>query len=271
MEHTDTNNAKKLLMFAGTGFLVVLSVFAIIASIYLIDSKDTSLENTISVSGMAEVNAAPDVATFSFSVQETAKTTAEAQEVISEKVSTILDGLEEIDIPTEDIKTESYTMYPKYEYVRVAPMTTDVAVDGTIYYPGDDRHQVQVGFDVRQQVSITLHDFDKVATVLTLLGETGVQNLQGPNFQIDEPEALQAQARKEAIVDAQEKAERLAQDLGVRLGDIVSFNENGGYQPYYTKLERTVSMDSTAGTYAPELPTGENTISSNVTITYSIK
>lgn len=271
MEHTNTHNAKKLLMFAGTGFLIVLSIFAIISSIYLMDTKDANLENTISVTGMAEVNAVPDVATFTFSVQDTAKTTAEAQEVISEKVAGILGGLEEIGIPEEDIKTESYSMYPKYEYAKVAPMTTDIAVDGTVYYPGNDRRQVQVGFDVRQQVSVTLHDFDKVATVLTLLGETGVQDLQGPNFQIDEPEELQEQARKEAIDNAKAKAQRLAEDLGVRLDDIVSFNENGGYQPYYAKMESQVSMDSAAGNYAPELPTGENTITANVTITYSIK
>jgi len=271
MEHTNTHNAKKLLMFAGTGFLVVLSIFAIIAGIYLMDTKDSNLENTISVSGMAEVSAAPDVATFTFSVQDTAKTTAEAQEAISEKVSAILDGLEGIGIPEGDIKTDSYTIYPKYEYAKVAPMMTETAVDGTIYYPGNDRRQVQVGFDVRQQVSLTLHDFDKVAPVLTLLGETGVQDLQGPNFEIDEPESLQEEARKKAIDNARAKAKRLADDLGVRLDDIVSFNENGGFQPYYAKMESQMALDSAAGNYAPELPTGENTISANVTITYSIK
>ena len=67
------------------------------------------------------------------------------------------------------------------------------------------------------------------------------------------------------------KAKRLADDLGVRLDDIVSFNENGGFQPYYAKMESQMALDSAAGNYAPELPTGENTISANVTITYSIK
>lgn len=271
MEHTNTHDTKKLLMSAATGFLVVLSIFAIVAIFVITKDDNNGIENTISVTGTSEVNATPDVATFSFSVQETAKTTLEAQEVISKKVATILDGLEEIGIPEKDIKTDAYSMYPKYEYAKVAPMMTDVAVDGTIYYPGNDRRQVQIGFDVRQQISVTLHDFDKVATVLTLLGDTGVQDLQGPNFEIDEPEVLQEQARREAIVDARAKAQRLAEDLGVNLDDIVSFNENGAYQPYYARMESSMAMDSAAGNYQPELPTGENTVTSNVTITYSIK
>ncbi|MCI5051324.1 MAG: SIMPL domain-containing protein [Candidatus Pacebacteria bacterium] len=262
----------KLLMYAGTLFLVVLSVLAIVGTIFLTKGSQRYDENTISVSGTAEVNSAPDIANFSFTVKETSKTNKEAQDVISEKVSTILDGLEELGIKEKDIKTQSYTIYPKYEYVRVE-REQEVAVDGTIYFPGNDRQRVQTGFDVSQNVSLKLRDFDQVGTVLELLAETGVENLNGPNFDIEDPEALQEEAREEAIDDAKDKAKRLAKDLGVKLGDVVSFNENkGGWYPQpYARMElQAVSFDM-EDSFAPELPTGENTISSNVTITYTIK
>ena len=266
------NNHVKLLMYARALFLFILSAAAIMATIMLARQNRGYSENTISVSGQAEVDSAPDVATFSFTVKETATTTEDAQEVISEKMSKILDALDELDIAEEDIKTDSYTMYPKYEYVKVAQAEPEIALDGTRYFPGNDRKQVQVGFDVSQQVSLKIRDFDQVPGALTAFGNLGVENLNGPNFQIDDPSALEEEAKKMAIRDAKEKAKRLTDELGVRLGKIVSFNEEGGYypQPYMArgaKMEMMAMEDS----YMPELPAGENSITANVTIIYKIK
>jgi len=259
-------------MYAGTLLLVVLSILSIGILIHLAKSQNSNYENTISVSGMSEIDAAPDVAEFSFTVSETAKTTDAAQKVISEKVSNILDGLDELSISEKDIKTQSYSIYPKYEYVKIARPSSDVAVDGTVFYPGNDRKQVQTGFDVSQRVLVTVRNFDVVPQTLTLFADQGVQNLNGPNFEIENPELLKEEARAMAIDSAKEQARRLADDLGVHLGKMVSFNENNaGYpMPYYAKAELSAVADE-AGAFQPELPAGENTISSNVTITYRIR
>jgi uncharacterized protein YggE len=267
------NNHVKLLMYAGTLFLLVLSILAITATAFVMKGNQSYDENTISVTGRSEVNAAPDVATFSFTVKETNNSIEVAQGIISEKVSIILNGLENADVEEEDIKTQSYTMYPKYEWVKVAQDQEEIGVDGTIYFPGQDRKQVQVGFDVSQNVTVKLRDFDKVGEVLTLFGETGVENLNGPNFQIDEPDELQEEAREMAIKEAKEKAKQLAKDLGVRLGKVVSFNEgnNGGYYPEPYARGYALESADYAVKASPELPVGENTITSNVTIIYTIK
>jgi uncharacterized protein YggE len=96
--------------------------------------------------------------------------------------------------------------------------------------------------------------------------------MSGPNFTIDKEDVLKEQARKMAIDEAKEKAEKLSKDLGVKLVRIVSFSENnGGYgMPMY--YDKEMSAVSSAGRApAPELPTGENKIISNVTITYEIR
>ncbi|MCA9353177.1 SIMPL domain-containing protein [Patescibacteria group bacterium] len=273
-QNEDHQGHIKLLMYAGTVFLLVLSILAITLTGFVVKGNKNYDGDTISVTGTAEVNATPDVATFSFTVRETSKTTDEAQSVISEKLATILDGLDRIGVDKKDIKTESYTMYPRYEWVRVDQTTQKVGVDGTVYFPGENQKQVQVGFDVSQNVSVKLRDFDKVPEVLTLFGEIGVENLYGPNFHIDEPDDLQDEARKMAIAEAKEKAKQLAKDLGVRLGKVVSFNEGGnGYypEPYYAKTLSAVAYEEDARSVAPDLPTGENTITSTVNIIYRIK
>lgn len=270
MESTNKTHVKAL-MYAGAVFLIIVSILAIAATSALIKGNQRHDENTISVSGSAEVNAAPDVASFSFTVKETSKTIKEAQDIISEKVSKILDGLENADIKEKDIKTQSYTMYPKYEWVKVKS-EENIVLDGTVFYPGNNNKQVQTGFDVSQNVTVKVRDFDAVPEVLELFGTIGVENLNGPNFEIDEPDELQEQAREMAIKEAKEKAKDLAKNLGVKLGNVVSFNEGSrGYnpQPYYAK-SAVMAFDVEAE-YAPELPVGENIVTANVTLVYTIK
>ncbi len=83
---------------------------------------------------------------------------------------------------------------------------------------------------------------------------------------------LKDQARAKAIVNAREKAEVLAKQLGVNLGNVVSFSENsGGYPMMYAAKAMDMAVGASMPERAPELPKGENKITSNVTITYEIR
>jgi uncharacterized protein YggE len=75
-----------------------------------------------------------------------------------------------------------------------------------------------------------------------------------------------------AIDEAKEKAKVLSKDLGVSLVRIVNFSENGNIPMMYGKgMMATDSVASAPVAPSPELPTGENKITSNVTITYEIR
>lgn len=268
------NTHAKALYYAGALFLIILSVLAIAATVMVMNGNKSYDENTISVTGTADVSSVPDVATFSFTVKETSKDAKTAQDTINEKISNILEGLEDLDVDEKDIKTESYRINPKYEWVKVEK-TREIALDGTAYYPNQNNKRVQVGFDVQQNVRVKLRDLEKVSDALTLFAGNAVENLNGPNFEIDDLDNLKEEARLEAIKKAKAKAKRLAKDLDVRLGKIVSFNENGyNPQPYYganTMMMKGAVMMDEAESFAPQLPVGENEISATVTITYKIK
>ncbi len=78
------------------------------------------------------------------------------------------------------------------------------------------------------------------------------------------------EARRKAISDAKTKARVLAKDLGVSLGRVASFSE-GGYYPAPTMYKATMMDVAQGEASVAEIPKGENTISSNVTITYEIR
>ena len=82
-------------------------------------------------------------------------------------------------------------------------------------------------------------------------------------------EKLKAEARAKAIADAKKKADELKNQIGIKLGKIVTFTEGyGGYPGIYYAEAKGMGGGDASG---PSLPPGENEISVNVTLTYQIK
>ena len=262
MEHD-----KKRVMKALFALLVVATLFGVVGTIKVIGAGgDRIAEATISVSGTGEVTAIPDVATFTFSVMEEAKDVATAQTAAAEKTNAILAFLEDEGIEDADIKTTGYNVYPRYDYVqREIQCITYPCVQ-----PGGE--QVLRGYQVTQSVTVTVRETDEAGTLLSGVGSRGATNVSGLSFTIDDEDALVREARQKAINDAKEKAERLADDLDVRLVRIVSFNESGGdYYPRYDYAYAEDAMATKAGGVSPEIPVGENTITRTVHIVYEIR
>jgi len=249
-------------------FLAVLSLFFLFKFINEVKQgsyigREAGSQNTINVAGEGEVFAVPDVATFSFTVSDKQADASEAQRVVTNSMNKILEALEDQDIDEKDVKTTSYNIYPRYEYKQIQCFS----------YPCNPSERVLSGYEVSHRVLIKVRDTEDTGTLLALVGEMGADNVSGINFSIDDEEELKEEARALAITDAQEKAERLAKDLGVKLVRIVSFYESNGGN-YYARAE-SASFDLAYGgddiAPKPSIPTGENKISSSVNITYEIK
>lgn len=250
-------------------FLLVVTIFFGIKAVQAFKGGD-DMENqrTISVTGEGEVMAVPDIAEINITVRQESKTMAEAQKVINEKIAKALDVIRAQGVDDKDIKTQQYSSYPVYETVK-----SQVRCLSDGYCPPyDGGKQVISGYQASQSVTIKVRDTEKVSTLIDGLGKAGITEISGPNYTIDDEDALSAEARKAAIDDARAKAKVLAKDLGVSLGKVVSFQENGGNYPmYYSKAVMNEAMDSAGSAPAPELPKGENKIQSNVTITFRIR
>lgn len=251
--------------------LIVLAVFLGIKSLNAI--KETSYigqgvypTNIISVSGTGEVLTVPDTGSFSFSVVEEGKTVGEAQDKATKKINAIIDAIKAMDVAEKDIKTIGYNSYPKYEYLQNYSCTNGYCPPGK---------QNLTGYEVNQTISVKVRKTADAGAILTKVGDSGATNISGLDFIVDDTDAVMAEARDKAIQDAKEKAKILSKSLGVKLVKIVSFNEYGN-QPYpimYASgmMEKSVTMDAVAPQANPQVPTGENTITSNVTITYEVE
>ncbi|MBT3282855.1 SIMPL domain-containing protein [bacterium] len=246
--------------------LLVLALFLIFKTLntikeYRFIGGGVSATNTINVSGEGEVFAVADIAEFSFSVVEQKDTVSEAQEIAAQRVNSILDFLEKSGVEETDIKTTNYNVYPRYEFEREA-------CSGGFCPPGE---RVLKGFEVSQSISVKVRDTGDAGTVLSGIGELGASNISGLNFTIDDEDDLQESARKIAIEDAQAKAKQLAKDLDVKLVRVVNFSEFGSSPRFKTFAVAEMASLDNAGGGIPEIPVGENKITSNVSITYEIR
>ncbi len=265
------NETQKRRLFSGAmTVLVLLAVFLAVISISTIkgwrySGKPPYGQNLVSVSGTGEAVAIPDTAQFSFSVIEEAKTTKEATDLASKKINAIIPALKDLGIEEKDIKTTGYNVYPKYDYKTTAVCTMGYCPPGK---------QVISGYEVSQSISVKVRKTADSGAVITKVTDLGATNISGLDFIIDNPDALTAEARDNAIKNAKEKAEELSKSLGVKLTKIVNFYESGNQPVYYDKLmsqNAVMGAGAMAPTVAPELPIGENKVTSNITITYEVE
>ncbi len=247
-------------------FFGLASLFLLILCIGTVRSwseRETATADrpTIVVSGMGDATGVPDIAQFSFTVSEVAKTVQEAQNLATTKNNAALDYLKKNGIADKDYKTTSYNVSPKTEYEQTVCLKGSCPVG----------KEVLVGYSVSQTTDVKVRDTAKAGTILGGIGALGVQNVSDLQLTFDKPDTLNDQARKNAILDAKTKAEVLAQELGVHLVRIVSFSEDGSRYPMaYAAAGK--AMDSVASQSAPtQIATGETKVTSNVTVTYEIR
>lgn len=249
--------------------LVVLILLGVVTSLFAY-TKLTYRESkygeygmaSINVRGEGEVMAKPDIGTFSFSVMAEGVDAASAQSESATKINAILGYLEEAGVEEKDIKTSSYYLNPKYRY------ETQVCAANSYCPPGEP---IIDGYEVSQTITVKVRNLDDSGNLISGVGDRGATNISGLSFTIDDESVLKAEARATAIADAKEKAEKLADALGVSIVRITGYYEEEFY-PQYGGYGGDMMMErSDAQKVAPEMPTGENLISSTVSVTFEIR
>ncbi len=270
-----TNNLKCCHFCENSSVRIILGISAFIVVFFLavriakdIKSydyigRDMSAPNTISVSGKGEILAKADIASFTFSVVEESMNVSEAQERAALKMNKIIEFLAVNGVEDRDIKTINYNISPRYEYVKSSEK---------IKAPTRS-NRVLVGYEVNQGVGVKIINIDSTGAILAGIGDLGADNVSGLNFSIDEEDKLKKEARELAIEDAREEAKILAKGLGVKLVRIINFSESGYFPIYrenFSSADMSMSM-AVGGAITPEIPVGENKITSQVNIVYEIR
>lgn len=214
--------------------------------------QEIESKNTITVSDSAEVYAKPDLALVVLSVVTEAKTVAQAMSQNTSKMNAVIDSTKEIGVNEKDLKTTSFNIFPRYDYIR----------SGII--PSGKR--VLVGYEVTQSLQVKIRDLEKIGQILEGATDAGANQVGSLQFTIDDQDELKAQVREEAIKKARAKAKKIANELGVDLVRVVSFSESAQAISY----DYALKSEAMGGGAAPQIETGENKIETTVNIVFEI-
>ncbi len=211
----------------------------------------------LAVVGVGKVDTTPDTASVDLGIVVNDATTIEAASTEINKVNNaIVEGLASLGIEKGDVKTSNYSINPNYDYTRVP--------NGSI-----------TGYNGNTTVTVKVKDTTKLPQVIEVGTKAGANQVMGTNYTIDKPEDYQEQARAKAIANAKEQANKMASELGIRLGRVVNIVESSsGGMPMPLMYEKSVvSLDARGGSNAPvpDLQPGTQTITSTVTLYFETR
>ena len=260
-------NATKSVRTMAATALGMLALFLLVGTVSELRSYNyigagIQPSDTITVSGEGKVLAVPDTATFTFTVDEMAADVATAQGKATTAANAVTDYLKQQGIAETDIQTTDYNVNPQYQY------STQICANNGFCPP---QKQTISGYEVSQTDIVKVSDITKAGTILSGVGTHGVSDVSGLTFTVADEDALDAQARDKAIADAQSKAKALASSLGVSIIRVTGFNEDQGTRPVPMYAMASGASAAPEAAVAPEISTGQNTITSDVSVTYEIR
>ncbi|HBK47196.1 MAG TPA: hypothetical protein DDZ67_12345 [Xanthomonadaceae bacterium] len=202
----------------------------------------------LNVSAEAEAKRVPDVATLSAGVITEAADGNTAMRQNAQQMDKVMAAIRAAGIAEKDIQTSGINLSPRYQY--------------------KDNEAPRInGYQASNTVSLKVRDIAKLGKVLDVLAAQGANQINGPSFEIDQPEPVYDEARLAALQKAQARAQTYAKSLGLKVRRIVSISEGqgGGMRP--VPMMRAMAMDKAEAT--PVAP-GETTLSINLEVTFEL-
>lgn len=244
-------------------FWIILNVVLIIAGVVLLLSakalwgynRSVIPAKTITVSSEGKAVAVPDLAVVNFSVIAEGADPVKLQKENNDKISNAISYLKNNGIDAKDIKTAGYNLNPKY-----------------VYNPKTGRSYID-GYTLTQSVEVKIRDFSKVGEILGTLPTMGINNVNGPNFSIDDSDKFLNQAREQAFTKAKAKAAAMAGYAGSRLGRVVTFSESTGGYPipiYYSAKAELGLGGGPEPAPVPSIEPGSEEVTVQVSVVYEI-
>lgn len=242
-------------------FLVIIFFF-LAASIYSkfgnplpfsVNSTVTNKSDVFTVTGEGTVSIKPDVAFVNVGIQKNAATVKLAQSQINEAMNKITSGLKNLSIDSKNIQTTNYFINPNYDWK-----------DGT---------QKITGYSASTQLKVKITDLDKINDVIDSATANGANQVSNITLDVEDRDAAQDSARKDAIAQANKKAEAAAKSAGFKLGKIISYyessNESNMVRPvaYSAKTMGAGVADQALNT---NIQTGSEEVKIIVNISYQI-
>jgi uncharacterized protein YggE len=234
-----------------------LMIFTVIALALLVGAcapAGNADVRTLSVSGSGEAFLAPDIAYVYIGVHTENTTAAQAVSDNTAQTEELIQAIRDFGVEANDIRTTNFSIYPmdRFDPSTGLPSGEKVyAVDNTVY--------------------VTVRNLETLGDLLDTAVSAGANTVNSIQFDVEEKDEALQQARAEAVEDARNQAQALAQAAGLTLGEIrsISFFD----APVYPLFDGKGGGGMAAAEAAAAVPIqpGQLTFTVNVSVTYELR
>lgn len=214
-------------------------------------NQSAAQTNTITVVGSGQAVGEPDQATIRLGHVARDSSVSAAIGTSNEVLRQMREAIQEQGVAAEDIQTTNFSIFTEESR-----------------FPEPDSSERPAGqriYRVENTLTVTVRDIEQVGSVIEAALENGANNVHGLEFGLSGRDELAAEARSAAVQDARQRAQLLAEELGLTLGQVIEVKEqgSGGISPV-----REAAMG--IGGAAPPISEGSLAVSAQVEITFAL-
>lgn len=225
--------------------LLLPALLLLAAPAFAEDAKPTTL--TITAEG--HVDRAPDVADLSGGVVTQAPTAAAALAANAARMTSVVAAVRRAGIADRDIQTSGLSLAPQYRYA-------------------DGQAPVLTGYQVTNTVALRVRNLPDAGRLVDALVAAGANQVNGPNFRVDDAAGTLDAARTAAVATARARAQLYAAAAGLHVARIRSIAEGGGEQPEPRNMIMVTAMRKAAAPTPVE--SGEVSLTASVTVVFEL-
>ena len=207
---------------------------------------------SVTVSSSSSVTVDPDMATIVLGVQTSGKDLKKVTDENTKLITKVQSAIKALGI--KQIETSNIFIYPMYDY-------------------SDKGGQILNGYNVSNNLTITVNDLSKVSKIVDSAMDAGANSVNQVSFFKKDDEPSYQKALKQAIEKSKSRAQASADAAGLKLGKVISISDSSSpYSPTPFYNNTNVVMDSgmEKSQIGETIQPNKITITSDVVVTYEL-
>lgn len=212
-------------------------------------STSTGQVSTITVTGTADKQVKPDLATIDTGITTKAASAATAQSENDTAMGKLQAALRKAGIAASDIQTMSYNIYPNYSD------------------PGPSGRPTINGFQADDEIEVKVTQLSAVGQLLDTLTHAGANQINNVSYSLKDPSAIELTLYQAALTNADAQATAIAKGIGATITGVQTVSTGDTATPMNT-LSYAASGTATQGS-APVSAQSQD-VSTSVQVTYTI-
>jgi hypothetical protein len=198
--------------------------------------------HTLTFSGDGSVDLHPDTATLQLTTVADAAASQDALNATSGKMTAVIAAVKALGIAADDLQTGDVSSYQDWD----APHA----------------------WHASQTLTVTLHDTSQAGAVLAAGNQAGADQVSGPSYSVSDQRAAYRTALRDALTDARQKADVVAQAMGGTVTGVLSVTEDDDQAPTPV-FAMAKAADASGSTAAPPTEQGTLSVSAGVTVVFA--